>query len=101
MEVGELIYNARFWVSDTDAGVLSQGIGALLAGSGFGVLRFVEHYFEPQGYTCFWLLAESHVAVHTFPEHGRTYIEVTSCNRSRSELLCSSLTSHFSVIQQS
>nr|DAO98746.1 MAG TPA: S-adenosylmethionine decarboxylase [Caudoviricetes sp.] len=27
-----------------------------------------------------WLLTESHFAVHTFPEFGKTYIELSSCN---------------------
>lgn len=39
-----------------------------------------EHHFSPQGYTALWLLSESHFAVHTFPEFGRTYIELSSCN---------------------
>lgn len=47
---------------------------------GFKVLDFVEHDFQPQGYTCLWLLGESHFAIHTFPEYGRTYIELSSCN---------------------
>jgi S-adenosylmethionine decarboxylase len=25
-------------------------------------------------------LAESHLAIHTFPEEGKTYIELSSCN---------------------
>lgn len=41
----------------------------------------MEHYFEPQGYTCLWLLSESHFAIHTFPEANKTYIELSSCNR--------------------
>lgn len=52
----------------------------MLSLCGFNVLEVVEHHFQPQGYTCLWLLAESHFAVHTFPEHGRTYIELASCN---------------------
>jgi S-adenosylmethionine/arginine decarboxylase-like enzyme len=47
--------------------------------SGFTILRFVEHTFVPQGYTALWLLGESHAAVHTFPEHNRTYVELSSC----------------------
>ena len=39
-----------------------------------------EHPFNPQGYTALWLLSESHFAVHTFPEFGKSYIELSSCN---------------------
>ena len=44
------------------------------------MLDVLEHHFEPQGYTALYLLAESHFAVHTFPEFGRTYYELSSCN---------------------
>ena len=52
----------------------------MLLDSGFKILGFVEHSFEPIGYTGLWLLAESHLAVHTFPERGVTYVELSSCN---------------------
>lgn len=51
----------------------------MLATSGHTILNFVEHHFEPQGYTALWLLGESHLAIHTFPEHGRSYVELSSC----------------------
>lgn len=38
--------------------------------AGFAILRFMDWEFTPQGYTALWLLAESHFAVHTFPEMG-------------------------------
>lgn len=52
----------------------------MLLGAGFTILNFVEHHFQPQGYTALWLLAESHCALHTFPEEERSYIELSSCN---------------------
>lgn len=52
----------------------------ILRRSGFNVLNVSEHHFHPQGYTALWLLSESHFAVHTFPEFGRSYIELSSCN---------------------
>ena len=39
----------------------------------------MEHYFTKQGYTGLWLLAESHFAIHTFPEEDKIYIEISSC----------------------
>ena len=47
--------------------------------SGFTVIDKVEHYFTKQGYTGLWLLAESHFAIHTFPEEDKIYIEISSC----------------------
>lgn len=36
--------------------------------------------FEPVGVTGFILLAESHISIHTWPEHHFTAIDVFSCN---------------------
>ncbi|MEN9444098.1 MAG: Croceibacter phage, partial [Bacteroidota bacterium] len=51
--------------------------------SGFTILNFVSHNFSPQGFTGIWLLAESHLAIHTFPESGASYIELSSCNEAK------------------
>ena len=40
--------------------------------------RFFQ--FEPQGVTGTVLLAESHLAIHTWPEHGFVTIDVYVCN---------------------
>ncbi len=37
------------------------------------------HRFEPQGLSVAVLLAESHVAVHTWPEVGAAYVTLTTC----------------------
>ena len=59
---------------------LKKDVEGLIIGSGFTVLKFVDHAFEPQGYTALWLLAESHCALHTFPEEQKAYLEISSCN---------------------
>lgn len=68
------------WISETDPQTLRETFDALLRKSGFNVLALVDHHFSPQGYTAMWLLSESHFALHTFPEFGKTYIELSSCN---------------------
>jgi len=73
------MYSVNFWVSDTDPQRLKLSINRGLTTSGFEVLKFVEHHFKPFGFTGLWLLSESHLAVHTFPEEKRTYIEISSC----------------------
>lgn len=75
------IWNHSEWITETDPDALRTKYDALLRRSGFNVLDFVDYHFEPQGYTALWLLGESHFAVHTFPEFGRTYIELSSFNR--------------------
>ncbi len=39
----------------------------------------VSHQFHPHGVTALGLLAESHIAVHTWPEHGYAAADVFTC----------------------
>ena len=69
------------WLAETNPDVLKAIFEKMLVDSGFGILNFAEHHFEPQGYTGLWMVSESHFAVHTFPEENKTYIHLSSCNR--------------------
>jgi len=73
------MFNYQSWVEETNPFELRKKYDTQLKESGFGVLSFVEYNFEPQGYTALWLLSESHFAIHTFPEEGKSYIELSSC----------------------
>lgn len=75
------IWNLRRWISVTDSNELCEIFDKMTKDAGFKVLAEVSHYFEPQGFTKLYLLAESHFAMHTFPEEGKTYIELSSCNK--------------------
>lgn len=74
------IWNDSKWIQETNPQKIREMFDELLKKSGFNILCFTDHHFTPQGYTALWLLTESHFAVHTFPEFGKTYIELSSCN---------------------
>ena len=46
---------------------------------GLTKLHSVSHQFEPQGISIVQLLAESHIALHTWPETEQGYITITTC----------------------
>eukprot|EP00930_Biecheleria_cincta_P064026 TRINITY_DN4958_c0_g1_i1.p1 TRINITY_DN4958_c0_g1~~TRINITY_DN4958_c0_g1_i1.p1 ORF type:complete len:948 (-),score=153.90 TRINITY_DN4958_c0_g1_i1:130-2973(-) len=46
---------------------------------GLSVLGAVDHKFEPQGVTSMLLVSESHVTMHTWPEHSYAAIDLVSC----------------------
>jgi S-adenosylmethionine decarboxylase len=48
--------------------------GATLVSSHF-------HHFSPQGVSGVVVIAESHVTVHTWPEHGYAAVDVFTCGR--------------------
>ncbi len=81
----QLIYNFTAWVNECDPKTLKNMLDSFVDKSDYTVINKTEHYFEPVGYTCLWLLAESHLALHTFPEDNKTYIELSSCNFEKNE----------------
>lgn len=74
-----VMYNFNTWIKYRDESILVRDFESLLVNSGFTIINKVEHFFEGQGYTGLWLLAESHFAIHSFPEEDKVYIEISSC----------------------
>lgn len=83
------IWNNSLWMNEVIPCVIRERIECILNDSGFQLLGFIEHFFNPHGYTAMWLLGESHCCIHTFPEEGKTYVELSSCNKEKyDEFLC-------------
>lgn len=74
-----VMYNFHTWIAYEKEEILIKDLEKMLLQSGFTIINKVEHFFEGQGYTGLWLLAESHFAIHTFPENNKVYIEISSC----------------------
>jgi len=71
-------YNFETWIKNTDPEEL-KSIKRLLLEAGFGIVGFAEHHYEPYGYSCVYLVSESHLSIHTFPEDNCTNIQLSSC----------------------
>lgn len=94
------IWNKSAWLPVTHADTLSVELGEMLALAGFSVLGELEHHFTPHGYTKLWLLGESHLAIHTFPEEGKTYLELSSCNEKMFQRFLAKLDGTFDEVAQ-
>ncbi len=79
------IFNYQKWIFITDNTYLVKQLQNALLIADFKIITFVEHHFSPQGYTALWLIAESHLALHTFPEENKSYVELSSCNKEKNE----------------
>ncbi|MDQ6621036.1 MAG: adenosylmethionine decarboxylase [Pseudomonadota bacterium] len=64
----------------TNAGALRSACLKAAQAAGLTIVGDCFHQFEPQGVTGTVLLAESHLAVHTWPEHGFVSVDVYVCN---------------------
>jgi S-adenosylmethionine decarboxylase len=45
----------------------------------FNILQKIEHQFEPQGISIIYLLSESHMTIHTFPEKKYIAFDLYTC----------------------
>lgn len=68
----------RARLHDAD-GLRSAMIGAIARAGGTYVTD-VFHAFSPHGLSGVVVIAESHVAIHTWPEHGYAAVDVFSCS---------------------
>ena len=45
----------------------------------FSILEKVEYKFHPEGLTLLYLLSESHISIHTFPERNYIALDLYTC----------------------
>ena len=62
----------------------------------------VYHNFSPAGYTAVVCLSESHLSIHTWPEHGKINIDIYLSNFQRNndgtvQMLYKAMQRHFSA----
>lgn len=50
--------------------------------SGANICGKSEHTFSDFGFTCVWLLKESHCSIHTYAEQGIIFVDFFSCGNS-------------------
>lgn len=79
-------------LSENAQGLLSRAASAANA----TVLDLRLHDFgDGYGYTCFALLAESHISIHTWPEHSYVAIDVFMCGQADAEQALAVLRDYF------
>ncbi len=47
---------------------------------GSTVVKTISHRFSPTGITVFMILAETHISIHTWPEHKYAALDIFICN---------------------
>lgn len=79
------LLNDEVFIKQALRDAVQQGMATLL--------HEVSHSFHPQGVTALGLIAESHVAIHTWPEFGYAAVDVFTCgDRASAEKACLFLT---------
>jgi S-adenosylmethionine/arginine decarboxylase-like enzyme len=44
------------------------------------VVKKLSHMFSPQGITLVYILSESHLIIHTWPESGVVHVDLVTCS---------------------
>lgn len=55
--------------------------------TGLNIVERRIHQFEPIGKTVFYILEESHLSMHTWPENGYLHMDLVTCTREEKEPL--------------
>lgn len=74
---------AELWGCDADSLNDLQGIERIMVNAaleaGAEVREVAFHKFAPQGVSGVVIISESHLTIHSFPEHGYASIDVYTC----------------------
>tara|TARA_B100000073_G_C23726601_1_gene569477 strand:- start:1912 stop:2256 length:345 start_codon:yes stop_codon:yes gene_type:complete len=62
------------------------------------VLEKILYPFAPYGFTGIYLLSESHLSFHTWPEHNKICIDLFTCGKNNKCLIKELLEKNFSTI---
>lgn len=92
------IYEIAYWVDAYEPKELKKTLDAIINQANFTCLGFIDNTFSPQGYTGLWLLAESHLAVHTFPEEAKSYVQLSCCSEAKYQAFLSLFQQQFTII---
>ena len=70
-----------------DSTLLWQLVLEAVAVAGVTVVATAKHDFPGGGFTGVVVIAESHVAVHSWPEHAYAYAEILTCGKAEAATL--------------
>ena len=68
-----------------DPALLEAAIHSAIAAGGATLVEMCVHEFSPQGVTATATLKESHIAIHTWPEHGYIAADLFFCATGKPE----------------
>lgn len=75
------LYNCKNKEILLDEGLLENEIKSLIKKSGLGIVGKCFYKFENAGVTGIFLISESHVSVHTWPEKNNSLnLDIFTCN---------------------
>lgn len=62
-----------------DVSQLKELLDTICEINNYTILQKTEHVFQPQGCTILYMLSESHISIHTFPEKAYIAFDLYTC----------------------
>lgn len=78
-----------------DSEVAAAALREAVAAGGAHLVDLKVHEFSPQGLSAIAVIAESHLAVHTWPEHGLATVDIFTCGRVDIDRMLGTLTAAY------
>jgi len=99
--IGDLKFCDQFKLSSVKSGEFKEYLLSLISKYQLTSVGFVGHDFD-KGFTAIVALAESHIAIHTWPDQRYVSVDIHVCNYSRdnsqnAERLFNELCTYFSA----
>jgi len=66
---------------------------------GCTIINSQKYKFSPQGFTCVFMLAESHLSIHTWPERGTAACDIFTCGFVNTEQISQEIIKWLSPIE--
>jgi S-adenosylmethionine decarboxylase len=63
-----------------DLGFIQESLLEAAKQAGATVIDYIFHQFSPQGVTGVVAISESHLCIHTWPEHGYAAMDIFTCS---------------------
>ena len=82
-------YIAEFWGVDenllNDVNKIEDNMKEAVQKAGGTILNVFTHKFSPQGVSTVITISESHLSIHTFPEHNYCAVDIYTCGKTYPE----------------
>jgi len=73
------IKNIKNEIAMNDINQIKNTMNSICAKYNYSVLHTTEQRFEPYGFSVIYLLSESHMSIHTFPEKNYIAFDLYTC----------------------
>lgn len=83
-----------------DLGKLRKCLETCCKQAGVTMMKFDYVEFGNGGYTAYTLLAESHISIHTYPEHASVFLDVFTCGGADTWIIIDALADFYQPEEQ-